>query len=450
MPTDETPGPHGPAARPSVRTPTCPTRQRRLPGVALRARPGLQGRQQPADGRGAASPRSPGPTLRTAGASTWPGCAVTKVSVNGGARRPLQPSGRASWSIKLPAAAAGRGGVRSSRSATAGPPGRRAGLGRRRLGGADRRRAGRRPAQRRAVLVPLQRPPQQQGQLPDRSQHRAPYRAWPTASSSRRTAAREPGPRGPTSSRADGDLPGHRCRSAGTSWRRWPRTHAGGAACSAGAVPDPRLRPATSATTFGRQPQMMKLFVELFGPYPLRPATPSWSPTTIWRSRSRRRASRSSAPTTATAGGSAERLIAHELAHQWFGNSLTVGRWQRHLAARGLRLLRRVAVVRGVRRPAPTSAHGFAWAQLSEPRRRTCCWRPGPADMFDDRVYKRGALTLHALRLHLGDDAVLRAAAGLDGRTPARHRHLRALPRPGRHTHTRGLPCRGNAQAMAL
>lgn len=23
---------------------------------------------------------------------------------------------------------------------------------------------------------------------------------------------------------------------------------------------------------------------------------------------------------------------------------------------------------------------------------------PGPADMFDDRVYKRGALTLHALR----------------------------------------------------
>lgn len=25
--------------------------------------------------------------------------------------------------------------------------------------------------------------------------------------------------------------------------------------------------------------------------------------------------------------------------------------------------------------------------------------------MFDDRVYKRGALTLHAVRLHVGDDA---------------------------------------------
>ena len=30
---------------------------------------------------------------------------------------------------------------------------------------------------------------------------------------------------------------------------------------------------------------------------------------------------------------------------------------------------------------------------------------PGPELMFDDRVYKRGALTLHALRVAVGDDA---------------------------------------------
>ena len=29
---------------------------------------------------------------------------------------------------------------------------------------------------------------------------------------------------------------------------------------------------------------------------------------------------------------------------------------------------------------------------------------PGAAAMFDDRLYKRGALTLHALRLTVGDD----------------------------------------------
>jgi aminopeptidase N len=30
---------------------------------------------------------------------------------------------------------------------------------------------------------------------------------------------------------------------------------------------------------------------------------------------------------------------------------------------------------------------------------------PGPDLMFDDRVYTRGALTLHALRIHVGDEA---------------------------------------------
>jgi aminopeptidase N len=29
---------------------------------------------------------------------------------------------------------------------------------------------------------------------------------------------------------------------------------------------------------------------------------------------------------------------------------------------------------------------------------------PGPQRMFDDRLYKRGALTLHAVRLALGDE----------------------------------------------
>ena len=48
---------------------------------------------------------------------------------------------------------------------------------------------------------------------------------------------------------------------------------------------------------------------------------------------------------------------------------------------------------------------------------------PGPRDMFDDRVYKRGALTLHVLRRHLGDDdffALLRDWT-------ARHRHSTAF-----------------------
>jgi aminopeptidase N len=47
---------------------------------------------------------------------------------------------------------------------------------------------------------------------------------------------------------------------------------------------------------------------------------------------------------------------------------------------------------------------------------------PGPGDMFDDRVYKRGALLLHALRLALGDDRFFRVLR----EWVARHRHANA------------------------
>ena len=44
---------------------------------------------------------------------------------------------------------------------------------------------------------------------------------------------------------------------------------------------------------------------------------------------------------------------------------------------------------------------------------------PGPKDMFDDRVYKRGALTLHALRGEVGDDTFFAILKGFAGR----HQH---------------------------
>ncbi|PRC53607.1 peptidase M1, partial [Mycobacterium sp. ITM-2017-0098] len=44
---------------------------------------------------------------------------------------------------------------------------------------------------------------------------------------------------------------------------------------------------------------------------------------------------------------------------------------------------------------------------------------PGPRDMFDDRVYKRGALTLHTLRRRIGDTNFFALLQDWTGR----HRH---------------------------
>ena len=99
-----------------------------------------------------------------------------------------------------------------------------------------------------------------------------------------------------------------------------------------------------------------------------------------------------------------ERLVVHELAHQWFGNKVTSALlsdiwlhegfacytewlWSEH---RGLGS----ADERAAR-------HHKA---LPMQKQATTLSNPGMAAMFDDWVYKRGALTLHALRAALGDE----------------------------------------------
>jgi aminopeptidase N len=43
------------------------------------------------------------------------------------------------------------------------------------------------------------------------------------------------------------------------------------------------------------------------------------------------------------------------------------------------------------------------WRRLAAKPQDLILGDPGPDDMFDDRVYKRGALLLHALRLEVGE-----------------------------------------------
>jgi len=106
-----------------------------------------------------------------------------------------------------------------------------------------------------------------------------------------------------------------------------------------------------------------------------------------------------------------DRLIAHELAHQWYGNSLTVSSWQDIWLQEGFACYAEWLweEQRGGR-TAHQSAQAFR-DELNTLPKDLVVGDPGAHGMFDDRVYKRGALALHAIRRSLGDDAFFAALA---------------------------------------
>ncbi|HEX5522217.1 MAG TPA: M1 family metallopeptidase [Pedococcus sp.] len=173
-------------------------------------------------------------------------------------------------------------------------------------------------------------------------------------------------------------------------------------------VPIISVRPPALAArvdnALARQAEMMGFFCQLFGPYPFGQYTVVVTQDELEIPIESQGLSTFGANHAST-DWSSQRLVAHELAHQWFGNSLTLRSWRDIWLHEGFAcysewLWSEVAGNRTAHQQAV--AH---WTRLSKLPQDVILTNPGPCLMFDDRIYKRGALALHALRLHLGDPA---------------------------------------------
>ncbi len=165
--------------------------------------------------------------------------------------------------------------------------------------------------------------------------------------------------------------------------------------------------PQASRDQFARQDEMIGFYESTYGEYPFDVYGAVVVDQNLGGALETQTLSIFGKDTVAPSFSDSELVIAHELAHQWFGNSVSLADWGDIWLNEGF----------------ATYAEGL-WIEHSEGAEALNRWaiqlytglgrdrfsgleppgKPPANDLFNMSVYERGGLTLHALRLRVGDE----------------------------------------------
>jgi aminopeptidase N len=103
-----------------------------------------------------------------------------------------------------------------------------------------------------------------------------------------------------------------------------------------------------------------------------------------------------------------DQVVVHELSHQWFGDSVSLSEWKDIWLNEGFASYAEMLWLehtQGAMAMRQDLVRRYQYAAEIPSSKAILIGDPGPDHLFDQLVYDRGALTLHALRRKVGDTA---------------------------------------------